>query len=259
MFTFKSYINLFEADQQFDIPDDKGAAVFGVGNMNPPTRGHLALAQSVAEVAKSNNADAFLFTTQSSKGFGKIPSADIARKISDGGATKALQGEVRSPLSAEEKYEEIRNLFYKTLKQEDIQILQTTNYAMAMGKLIAEGYTDITLVAGSEYFEDPKDAAAVDQIRTFVDTKVNPYRAEHNGPQIEFKTHKLTRDPSASEGTQSYKGSKARADVIKFLAGQGGHKDEDFARSEFAKNIGWDREDADRMFDRIKKRYQGVE
>lgn len=256
MFSFKSYLNLVEAEQEFDIPADKGAAVFGVGNMNPPTKGHLALAQSVAEVAKSQNADAFLFTTQSSKGFGKLPSSDIARKVTDGKATKSLQKDLRSPLSAEEKYEEIRTLFYKTLRQEDINIQQTTNYPMALGKLISDGYTEITLVAGSEYFDDPKD---VDQMRAFIETKVNPYRAEHNAPTIEFKTHKLTRDPSATEGTHSYKGSKARADIHKHLAGFGGHKDEEFAKAEFAKNMGWDRADSDRMFDRIKKRYQGVE
>lgn len=256
MFTFKGFINLVEAEQEFDIPKDIGAAVFGVGNMNPPTRGHLALAQGVADVAKSLNADAFLFTTQSSKGFGKLADPEMARGILGGTATKKLQGEIRSPLSAEEKYQEIQDLFYRTVKREDIDIQQTTNYPVALGKLISAGYTDITLVAGTEYFDDPKD---IDMMRSFVENKINPYREEHGAPTIQFKTHELKRDPSATEGTHSFKGSKARADVVKHLAGQGGHKDEEFARSEFSKNIGWDRADSDRMFDRIKKRYQGVE
>lgn len=260
MLSFQEYL-LVEGEEPFEVPQDIGTAVMATGNMNPPTRGHLALAQYVADRAKEMDAPAFLFITKSHKGkglFGKKP--DLAGQLYHGTAkVKADMANARSPLSPEDKATFINRLF-KEINKLDIDVVPTVNPHVALGELIKQGYTDIKYYAGSEYFEDPKEAGMIERMDKFVQETVNPGRkaADPTAPMVQFEAIPIARDPNATSGTESYKGSKARREIHGHM---GGEYDEVQGKNRYSKMSGWEspeeRAVSDEMFDRAVRSYRG--
>lgn len=106
-------------------------AYFAVGRFQPPTIGHAALIETLATLAQKEGADAFVFVS-STQGTGKE--------------------KLKNPLTSDEK-----TLFLQKMFPEGVTFVDTAKCDPKCGgpyaayfNLLNRGYTDITLVAGSD-------------------------------------------------------------------------------------------------------------
>lgn len=105
----------------------KKSVVFAYGRMNPPTTGHGVLVKKVIDEASSRGADHFIFVSKS-------------------------QEPKKNPLSHTQKVSYLRKLF----PQGNFPLNKAVNPYEAVLYLCDLGYTDITMIAGSDQVENFK-------------------------------------------------------------------------------------------------------
>ena len=152
-------------------------AIFSFGRMNPPTIGHEKLINAVHQIANSSNSDAFIIPTKT-------------------------QDKKKNPLDFQTKVKFLRAFFPEANIVDDASIRTVFEAIFWLGE---QGYTDVTLVAGS------------DRIGTF-DKMISPDVPSMNpnvDPEKALNIEQFhvasagNRDPDA-EGTEGASGSKAR-------------------------------------------------
>jgi hypothetical protein len=105
----------------------KKSVVFAYGRMNPPTTGHGVLVKKVIDEASSRGADHFIFVSKS-------------------------QEPKKNPLTHTQKVSYLRKLF----PQGNFPLNKAVNPYEAVLYLCDLGYTDITMIAGSDQVENFK-------------------------------------------------------------------------------------------------------
>jgi len=109
----------------------KKSVVFAFGRMNPPTTGHGVLVKKVMDEAGSRSADHFIFVSKS-------------------------QDAKKNPLTHAQKVSYLRKLF----PQGNFPLNKAANPYEAVLYLCELGYTDITMIAGSDQVDNFKGIAA---------------------------------------------------------------------------------------------------
>jgi ribosomal protein S6--L-glutamate ligase len=109
----------------------KKSVVFAFGRMNPPTTGHGVLVKKVTDEASSRSADHFIFVSKS-------------------------QEPKKNPLTHAQKVSYLRKLFPKG----NFPLNKAANPYEAVLYLCELGYTDITMIAGSDQVANFKGIAA---------------------------------------------------------------------------------------------------
>jgi ribosomal protein S6--L-glutamate ligase len=109
----------------------KKSVVFAFGRMNPPTTGHGVLVKKVMDEASSRSADHFIFVSKS-------------------------QDAKKNPLTHSQKVSYLRKLF----PQGNFPLNKAANPYEAVLYLCELGYTDITMIAGSDQVDNFKGIAA---------------------------------------------------------------------------------------------------
>jgi ribosomal protein S6--L-glutamate ligase len=108
----------------------KKSVVFAFGRMNPPTTGHGVLVKTVMDEASKRSADHFIFVSKS-------------------------QDSKKNPLTHNQKVSYLRKLF----PQGNFPLNKAANPYDAVLYLCELGYTDITMIAGSDQVESYKGIA----------------------------------------------------------------------------------------------------
>lgn len=108
----------------------KKSVVFAFGRMNPPTTGHGVLVKTVMDEASKRSADHFIFVSKS-------------------------QDAKKNPLTHSQKVSYLRKLF----PQGNFPLNKAANPYDAVLYLCELGYTDITMIAGSDQVESYKGIA----------------------------------------------------------------------------------------------------
>ena len=167
-------IDQYLAESTDILPIKRGVIVFG--RFNPPTIGHGKLIEKVLEVAGED--DHFIF-----------PSPTVDKPSKKLGRVDPEKS--KNPLPWEPKIGIMRELFPDANVMQDPEI---TSLFHAMGYMRDNGYTDVTLVVGSD--------------------RVESFQARLEGPMNEsFETFKIVsagvRDPDG-EGTVGMSATKAR-------------------------------------------------
>ena len=109
----------------------KKSVVFAFGRMNPPTTGHGVLVKKVMDEAGSRSADHFIFVSKS-------------------------QDAKKNPLTHAQKVSYLRKLF----PQGNFPLNKAANPYEAVLYLCELGYTDITMIAGSDQVDNFKGITA---------------------------------------------------------------------------------------------------
>ena len=109
---------------------NKKSVVFAFGRMNPPTTGHGVLVKTVMDEASKRSADHFIFVSKS-------------------------QDAKKNPLTHSQKVSYLRKLF----PQGNFPLNKAANPYDAVLYLCELGYTDITMIAGSDQVESYKGIA----------------------------------------------------------------------------------------------------
>jgi len=148
--------------------------VFVYGRMNPPTIGHEKLIDTGKMLARSLNADFFVFPTRT-------------------------HDREKNPLTFSTKLKFLKSFF------PEVKFVETTGQLFVVLKwLVDKGYTEAHMVAGSDRVSEFRDV-----IMPYISSmnKVEP------GVAINFETFKVVdagqRDPDA-EGAEGASGTKAR-------------------------------------------------
>lgn len=126
MTTFGSFNALLQQEQR---PVDEKHAVFTFGRFNPPTLGHQRLIEKTKQVAKQENADSFIFPSQTVDNHKKDPL------------------KIKNPLPLDEKVKFMRVLF------PDANIIADKSVKTPhdiIEWLANRGYTHVTFVVGGD-------------------------------------------------------------------------------------------------------------
>ena len=129
MITFRTF---FLQERRIERP-----FVFTHGRYNPPTAGHIKHMQAVNDYAKSVGSDYVVYTSQT-----------VDNK--------------KNPLTPEEKITYIQQAL------PGINIAPAKNMFAVLEDIINKGkYNKVIYFAGSDYFEDPKEAKLFDQMKKY--------------------------------------------------------------------------------------------
>jgi len=135
------------------VKDNHSSVFFTFGRFQPPTIGHSVLINQIADLALTNNADAYVFVSSKQNDIDKYKKSIKYKEMQKFKVFESTDLN-QNPLSVDLKVKILKKMYPETpVRFINTMLCQCTTIFPIVDKLRSAGYTDITMVVGSDRVE----------------------------------------------------------------------------------------------------------